>query len=118
MPNYNRYGPFTDGAAPGLDAQFFNNIENVFVQPSGGSESGGYFIAFTPQTTGALVSCYYPSLSRTATPVSITGIDASDGMSGSGVPISAHLTSKGVLMYTDSTGTGNVNSGGNLTLNY
>lgn len=101
-----------------MDASLFNNVEDVFVQPSGGSESGGYFIGLTPVTTGSLVSCYYSSLSRTATPVSITGIDTADGMSGSGTPLSAHLTSKGVLMYTDSTGTGNVNTGGNLTINF
>ena len=121
MGNYNPTGPWTNGSSPGISANFLDNVENVFVEPSGGTESGGYFLAFSPFAVSTLVSSYYSSLSRTSTPVSCSTPDTTDGNSNGTAPLTNHLTSKGVLVYCYSTtsGTGaNVNVGGGFTLQY
>ena len=92
------------------------------MQPSGGQETGRYFIGMTPPATGSLCPCYIPTLSRSATVLSVT-IDTVDSNSGTGggTPPTNRLTNGGFLVYTTSSGSGtanNVNVGGNFTASY
>jgi len=119
MGNYNKYGPFTDSAAPGIDAVFLNNVENVFVQPSGGTESGHYTCVGSGYVDHCIVSTHITSLSRTTTLVSVT-IDTSDfGAFGCGSPTTNRLTSGGVEIYVYSSGAQtSCGCGGVYTLQY
>lgn len=122
MPDYIKTGPFTNGAAPGISAAFLNALENVLEQPSGGSETGKYFIAGNIGVANGIVSQYMPSLSRTSVPVSVV-IDEVDvphtgGMNAT--PVTAQLSANGFQVYSLSTTVSSTNAraGGNYTLNY
>lgn len=120
MPNYVKTGSFTNGSAPGISASFLNNIENVFEQPSGGTETGKYFLLGGAYTTGANVSQYMQSLSRTTVPVSVS-IDTADQAptAGANSPTTDNLSANGFHVLFTATGA-NVASrcGGNFTLQY
>jgi hypothetical protein len=76
MPNYTKTGPFVNASAPGISAAFLNNVENVFKQSSGGTETGTYWFSQGTYTTSAQVGVYIPTLSRGTAVVSVT-IDTS-----------------------------------------
>jgi hypothetical protein len=120
MANYVKSGPFVNGSAPGLSASLFNAIEAVFEQPSGGTETGKYWLQGGAYTTGANVSQYMQSLSRTTVPVSVS-IDTADQAptAAAATPTTDNLTANGFHILFVSTGA-NVASrtGGNWTLQY
>lgn len=76
MPNYVKTGPFVNGGAPGIAFGFLNNVERVFVQPSGGTETGSYWFQMATYAVSAIVGVYIPTLSRGTAVVSVT-IDTS-----------------------------------------
>lgn len=119
MPDYIKTGPFVNGGAPGISATFLNNVENVFVQPSGGTETGHYFLAGPAYTTGAFISDYVNSLSRGATPLSASTDLADAGLNNLGATSIGHLTSGGFQIFAQSVGA-NINCfcGGNYTIQY
>lgn len=117
--NYIPTGPWTNGSSPGISASFLNAIEAILKQPSGGGESGKYFVGAGAYTTTAVVGQYISSLSRTAVPVSLT-IDSSDATPPGGATLStAHLTQSGFQVYINAAAT-NANAfyGGTYTINF
>ncbi len=119
MPNYSRTGPFSNGGAPGLSSTLFNNIEGVFVQPSGGSESGSYYITAWASTNNQSVGNWVLSLSRGATPVSVSLDTTLQSPSFCSSPSTDHLNANGFHVYTQSSGAASaVNVGGTWTINY
>jgi len=113
--------PFSNGAAPGISASFLNNVEQVFKQPSGGAESGHYFLAGPVPSAGAVISAYIPTLSRTTVPVSVS-FDTADmaATGGMGTINTGNLTSGGFQIWcTNGTnGSTNARAGGNWTVSY
>lgn len=96
-----------------------NNIENTFVQPSGGSETGDYYLTSAVYTSGGSIGGWYASLSKGQTPVSITTDESLQAHSGCNAISSDHLGQYGVHIYTTSTAiTAGANVGGVLTFNY
>lgn len=118
MPNYVKTGPFVNGGAPGISAQFLNNVENVFSQPAGGTEVGSYYLTGNGNQN-ASIGYWVGSLSRGSTPVSVT-LDASlQGAFNCNGAQTDHLTSNGFHVYTQLTATVNAaNVGGNWTIQY
>jgi hypothetical protein len=118
MADYSKVGPFNNGGAPGISASFLNGVENVFNQPSGGTETGRYLIAGAASINGSVISGYIVSLSRVSTPVSVS-FDTSDGSSNANTPTTAHLTSNGFQISATST-SGNINAavGGAWTIQF
>ena len=120
MPNYVRTGPFTNGSAPGISASFLNNLENALEQPTGGTETGSYFLAGWSSANGDVISLWMPTLSRTSTPVSVsvdTSIQALANMTG---PTTANLNANGFQVYGTANNGAQVNCGvgGNWTVRY
>ena len=120
MPNYSKTGPFSNGGAPGISAAFLNNIENVFVQPSGGTELGKYWLEGNAYVVGAYVTCFIPSLSRGATPVSVSIDTADQSVVGMNAPGTYNLTSSGFHISANANGGAQTNMycGGNTTIHY
>ena len=119
MGNYNPTGPFSNGSAPGLSASLFNNIENVFVQPSGGTESGRYLCAGSGYANGCNITDNIFSLSRTSTPVSFSYDTTDVAPFGVGTPAYNRLTSGGVQLYAYTSGAQvNAGFGGTYTFQY
>lgn len=99
-----------------------DQLVNVLQQPSGGQEKGKYFMAGPVYANGAVVAEYVGSLSRGATPISVT-IDEADlahtgGMNAT--PTTAQLTASGFQVFSVTTTGPNVNAraGGNYTIQY
>lgn len=104
-----------------IQADDINQAVNVLNQPSGGQEIGHYILAMPGYTANATLSWYVPSLSRGATPVSVT-LDASD-IANSGMTTSPanndHLTANGFHIYDLSNGAqDNPIIGGKYTIQY
>lgn len=102
-----------------IQAQDVNQIIDVLQQPSSGQEKGHYFVAGTTTANNLLFSGYVASLSRNATPVSVT-LDTSDhSPQNCNAPSYNYLTQGGFQVYTRSTASsGDVNVGGNYTIQY
>lgn len=119
MPNYVKTGNFTNGGAPGLSASFFNNIERVFVQPSGGTETGTYWVEQGSNSSGWNIGVYIPTLSRGTTVVSVAIDTAILGATGVGAPSVPYSGSSGFYVMAASTGpSGTTRVGGNWTVQY
>ncbi len=119
MPDYSRYGPFVNGSAPGISASFLNAIETVFVQPSGGTETGHYRVLGGSYATGAVLGTWITTLSRGATMLSAT-IDQADGVTTNlNPPTWANVNAGGFVVYATSTGVAlNCYCAGNYTCQY
>lgn len=119
MGNYIRTGPFTNGAAPGIQASFLNNIENVLEQPSGGSEVGDYFISYGAYAINAIGGGWNATISRTSVPVSITTDETLNAHTNCNAISSNNLNANGVHVYTGATAINtSCNVAGALTFNY
>lgn len=119
MANYSSYGPFSNGNAPGISAAFLNAIEQVFQQPSGGTETGHYFFEGNANSTGGTIGTWVVSLSRTTVPVSVT-IDTAD-TSPVGVSSVSVQAAKNSGFFVGAAATGSTNTGragGNYTIQY
>lgn len=104
-----------------INALDVNQIVNVLQKPSGATEAGKYFLGASIYTNGALASMYVLTLSRNATPVSVS-IDTLDQapVGGMGAMATANLTQGGFQLYSLSGTTQGVNAraGGNWTVQY
>jgi hypothetical protein len=119
MANYVATGPFTNGGAPGLSASFFNAIENVFIQPGGGAETGHYFFEGNANGSGGTIGVWVVSLSRTTAPVSVTIDTADTSPVGVGSPSVQAAKHSGFFVGAAATGATNTGrAGGNYTINY
>lgn len=125
MATYTKTGPFSNNSAPGISASFLNAVETCLVslcdisqREATQTEVGRYFLAGWSSGAAQNISWYYPSLSRGTSLVSVS-IDQSDqGAVTCNAPTTAHLTSSGFQVYTQSTGSGNPAVGGQVTLQY
>lgn len=117
---YVKTGPFTNGAAPGIDANFLNSLEKFLRRSSGDTEGAKWFLAAASYTTGAVGQVYIRTTSMGTTPVSAS-IDTSTLVPGnnSGTPATANLSAYGFQVFEFSTGT-HVNSvcGGTYVVQY
>jgi hypothetical protein len=89
-------------------------------RPSGGSETGKYYLQGGGNAAGWVVSNYIPSLSRAATPVSVS-IDTADQApaANAGTPAAAQLTASGFQVSFACTAASNTaRAGGNYTISY
>lgn len=91
-------------------------------RPSGGQETGHYWLAGPVYTSGAVISLYMPSQSRGATPVSAS-IDTTQQAPTGGMtaaPSTFNLTSDGFQISTTSTTGPNTNAraAGGYTIQY
>ena len=104
-----------------IQAGDINQIINVLQQPSGGQEAGHYFLEAPGYTNGATVSWYIPSLSRNATPISVS-VDTSDQANvgfQNATPNTNHLTMGGFQIWNPTSGAqGNPRAGGNYTIQF
>jgi hypothetical protein len=91
----------------------------VLSQPSGGTETGKYYILQDGYTTAAQTSMYVPSISRTSVPVGAS-IDTADvAATNVSAPSFTAITANGFLVNTASTAaTTNARVAGNYTLSY
>ncbi len=104
---------------PGISAAFLNAVENVLEQPSGGTETGKYYLNGSGYAAAAKVGTYTCSLSRTAVPVSVV-IDTADvaptNTSGSAASV---LSANGFLVNCAASGVAtNVSAAGNYTVTW
>lgn len=84
--------------------QVINQVINVLEQPSGGQELGHYKIQGSAYNASAFISCNLITLSRNATPVSLT-VDTSDqAPSNMASPSTGHLTQGGAQIFGQATG--------------
>jgi len=99
--------------------QDVNQAINVEQQPSGGKETGKYYLAGNSYISGGYVTQYMRTLSQLSTPVSVS-IDTSDqAVTNLNVPTTSGLTSNGFRIQATSTGIAtNCVAGGNYTVNY
>lgn len=119
---YTKYGPFTNGGAPGLQDTFFNVLENYLHQVPTATETGKYALAGPVYANGALLSIYRSTISQGAVIASLS-VDTLDlaptgGVSGS--PTSNFLSASGFQLYSLSTTGPNVNArmAGNWTATF
>lgn len=105
-----------------INASDLNQTINVLQQPSGGQEKGKYFMAGPVYANGAVVAEYVGSLSRGATPLSVTIDEADQAHTGglNATPTTAQLTASGFQVFSLSTTGPNVNAraGGGYTIQY
>jgi hypothetical protein len=120
LANYVRTGPFTNNVTPpGVSAAFLNALENVLEQPSGGTETGKYYILQAGYINAAQTSMYVVSISRTAVPVSVVIDEADVAHTNVAAAVATLQTANGFLVSTQSTGvTTNERVAGNYTLTY
>ncbi len=103
-------------------ASDINQLVNVLQRSATQQEQGKYFLAGPITNNTDVVSCYIPSLSRNATPVSVA-IDEVDQAHTGGMtatPSTAQLTASGFQVFSLST-TGpnhNARAGGGYTIQY
>jgi hypothetical protein len=99
-----------------------NQCVNVLFQPSGGSETGKYWLGFASYTGaggGAVGSLYMPSRSRGASPVSLTLDETDQAHNNCGAIQNDHLTANGFHAYSFGSGVfTSCNVGGNYTINF
>lgn len=103
-----------------INAVDVNQMVNVLQQPSGGSESGKWFIESGGYQNGWTCAIYMPTLSRGSVPVSVS-IDTADQSptQSAGSPSTQNLTASGFqIIYSVSTLTNTSRCGGNWTVNY
>lgn len=107
------------GTGQTINAADINQLAVVLQRPSGSQESGKYFLVDSSYATGATVGDYVGSISRGATPVSVT-IDTLDvAPSNCNTPTTDHLTSNGFRVSTTSTGIAtSVQVAGGYTISY
>lgn len=120
MGNYVRFGtPWVNGSGTGISAAFLTALENALIQPSGGSETGKYFIGVGAYTSGVTAGQYISSISRTTVPVGVTK-DTTDGAPSGGTTVStAHVSHSGFQIYTAANAANtNLIYGGGYTINY
>jgi hypothetical protein len=119
MANYVRTGPFVNGTVPGISAAFLNAVEAVLEQPSGGVETGKYFLNSGSSVSGFQFGTYTCSLSRTAVPVSAV-VDAADvGASNCVGGATSSLSANGFMVNTSSNAVNtNCRVAGNYTLSF
>lgn len=87
-----------------FSAQVINQAINVLEQPTGGQEIGRYRIEGSAYNASAIVSCPVQTLSRNASPVSLS-IDTSDvAPSNLNTPSTGHLTQGGGQIFASATG--------------
>ena len=119
--NYARTGPFVNASAPGISAAFLNALEAVLERNSGDTEVAHYYLSGWSNASGDLIQIYYPSLSRTSVPVSVSAPDQSDqAVTNVNAPTANHITAGGVQIYTTSTSAqvANLQVGGQFTITY
>lgn len=120
MANYTKTGPFVNNSAPGISSTFLNNLENVLAQPSGGTESGSYFLQGNGTVVGAVVSSWITTLSRVSTPVSVS-IDTTRvaPTTGANTPAAPILYPGGFqVMFTLNSSSNTARCGGNYTVQF
>jgi hypothetical protein len=96
-----------------------NQCVNVLQRPSGSTETGKYHLGFSSYTNTALGSLYMPSLSRGASPVSLTLDETDQAHNNCGAVQNDKLTANGFHVYSFGSGTfTSANVGGNYTIQY
>jgi len=78
-----------------------NQALSILMQPAGGQEVGHYILAMPAYAASATISNYVPSLTRHATPVSVTVdvTDVNNGFITTVPPNTDHLTANGFRVY-------------------
>ena len=89
-------------------------------QPSGGQEKGKYWLAGSSHASSDEFSEYMVSLSRNATPVSVSIDTADGGPTNVGSPTTTNLTANGfrVHCFSNTSSIVGIIAGGNYTINY
>ncbi len=119
MGGYSLTGPFVNLSAPGIDYIFLNKVEAVLSRPSGDTETGKYQLNGNSYVSGGIISEYHSSISRSATPTSVT-IDTADySPSVCSTPVTDNISSNGFHIKTTTTAiTANANVGGNTVIHF
>jgi hypothetical protein len=108
-----------NGSVPGISAAFLNAVEAVLEQPSGGVETGKYFLNSSGYATGANLGTYTCSISRTAIPVSAVVDTADVGNTNVVGPATSSVSANGFMVNTTATGVAtNCRCAGNYTLSF
>lgn len=98
--------------------QDVNQIVNVLQQPSGGTETGRYFLLVTATAAGQYSIAYIRTTSQISVPVSVTIDQAVVAATNCSAPAADALTSFGFRIYTTSTASGFYQVAGNTTVHY
>lgn len=100
-------------------AAHVDQLVYVLQQPQGGTERGKYQCSGNAYATTAVISTYYPSLSRNSVPVSASVDTADASLLNVASLTTGHLTASGLQIYCASTGASlNAGCGGNVTISY
>jgi hypothetical protein len=102
-----------------IQASDFTQCSNILQQPSGGQETGKYFLGGSSPSTGETIGWYVCSLSGQSVPVSVS-IDTADvSATNLNAPSTSRLSSGGFVVDATTTGTNtDCNVAGNYTLQY
>lgn len=96
-----------------------NQYINMLQQPSGGSETGRYFLSGACYTTGATLAKHHKSISQFSTALSVSIDTSVQAASGLNAPTTNFVDAKGFKVTATSTGTNtNAKVGGVYTLSY
>jgi hypothetical protein len=82
-----------------IAATHVNQLVNVLQVPSGGTESGGYFLTFAAYVNAAVGGTWINSESRGSVPVSVAVNTSMNSPSNCGSPSTDHVTLNGFHVY-------------------
>lgn len=102
-----------------IAAADIDQLVNVLQEPSGNTETGGYFISFAAYVNSGVSGTWINSLSRNSVPVSVSVNTSVNSPSNCASPSTDHVTANGFHVYTFSTGiNASCNVGGVYTLQF
>jgi hypothetical protein len=82
-----------------IAASHVNQLVNVLQVPSGGTETGGYFLTFAAYVNNAVGGTWINSESRGVSPVSVSVNTSVQSPNNTGSPSTDHLTVNGFHVY-------------------
>lgn len=111
---------YTVSAGQTAEPLDINQLVNVLQEPSGGTESGSFFVAGPITGNGYVISSYLQLRSRVSSPISISTTVTSNSGGAAASITPNHLDSNGFQLYTlNTTATsGNGNVGGTYVVQF
>ena len=103
-----------------IQASHVNQLVNVLQVPSGGTETGGYFLTFAAYANNAVGGTWINSESRGVVPVSVSVNTSVQSANNTGAPQTDHVTAIGFHVYAFANNgvQTSCNVGGVYTLNF
>src|SRR6184192_2680628 len=100
MGGYTPLRPWSNGGAPAISAAFLTALEAVLCRPASDTETGKYFLTSSSYVNAASMGAYVGSISRSATPSSVTIDEVDLAHTGCGAAATDHLGSNGFHVFS------------------